>query len=94
MRLPQDYDPEPVVAAVTALDWSTEHPYHAVRAIQAIVRIKFGEKLSEEDSMQFLRYLLDRQFIRTQVQPDESKLTGWRQTGRAAKYVRVPSDER
>jgi hypothetical protein len=94
MQLPHDYDPELLIDAVTALDWSAEHPSDAVRAIQAIVQSKFGEELSDDDALQLLGYLLDRRLIRTQIHPDSQELVGWQSVRRRAKYVRVPPGER
>jgi hypothetical protein len=94
MPLLDDYDLDPLIQAITALDWSTDHPTKAMRAIQAIVQIKFGEELSDEDARKMLGRLLDRQFIQTRIHPDALHLVGWQAMKRKAKYIRVPDRER
>ena len=68
MKTLDDYDPEPLVEAVTALDWSTDHPAEAMRAVQSIVQIKLGEELSAGDAMKLVGHLIDRHFIETRIQ--------------------------
>lgn len=94
MRLPQDYDSEPLIEAIVALDWSTEHPVDAMQTIQATVREMFGDELSDADAQFILGRLVEGRFIRTQIHPDEVNQVGWRKVRRPAKYIRVPPSER
>jgi hypothetical protein len=86
----EDYDPEPLVEAVTALDWSPDHPAQAMRALQATVQKNLGEELSDAEAMKLLGSLLDRRFIQTQMHPGALHLVGRQAMRRPAKYVRVP----
>jgi hypothetical protein len=90
----KDYDPEPLIEAITALDWSTDHPDRTMKAIQDTVRKNFGDELSQPDAMKLLGNLVERRFIRTQVDPPPTAGTGWRGVALKAKYFRVPDNER
>ena len=92
----KEYDPDPLVEAVTTLDWSTDHPGHAMKAIQETVLQNYGDTLSDGDAMKLLGKLVERRFIRTQIEPPilNAPETGWAGLDRKAKYVRVPENER
>ena len=94
MRLPQDYDFEALAEAVTALDWSTEHPSYAMKTIQATVCQTFGDELSDGEAQLVLCRLLEYRFIRTRIHPEVIIQVGRRTVRRRAKYVRVPQAER
>jgi hypothetical protein len=91
----KDYDPEPLIEAVTSLDWNIEHARQAVIAIQETVLKNAGDDLSEPDAIKLLGRLVERRFIRTQIEPQAAVAgTGWRGFVRKAKYFRVPDNER
>jgi hypothetical protein len=72
MRLPKDYDSDPLIRAVTALDWSKDPSAGAMKIIQATVQERFDESLSTADAVWLLGSLLDRRLIRVQTHPDEA----------------------
>ena len=95
MGAPKEYDPEPLVEAVTSLDWNVEHARHAMKAIQETVLKNTGDHLSEVDAIKLLGRLVERRFIRTQIGPEAAIAgTGWRGFVRQAKYFKVPENER
>ena len=46
MGTPKKYDPEPLIEAVTSLDWNIEHARRAMKAIQETVLKYTGASLS------------------------------------------------
>jgi len=95
MRLPQDYDSEPLISALTALDWSHDPSVGAVKIIQATVKERFAESLSTSDAVWILGSLLNRLLIRMQTHPnDANKQVPDRKLRRRSKYVQIPPDER
>jgi hypothetical protein len=95
MGTPKEYDLEPLVEAVTGLDWNFEHAKHAMKAIRVTVLKNTGDELSEPDAIKLLGRLVERKFIRTQFEPQAAVVgTGWRGFVRKAKYFRVPHNER
>src|SRR4051794_16014767 len=95
MRLPQDYDSEILILAVTALDWRSDYSEAATRLIQSSITEHYGERLGEEDAVWVLGSLLNRRLIRMQVHPDEvGKSAADAKIRRRARYVRIPPDER
>jgi len=96
VRRPENHDPEPLIEAVTALDWSTHHASEAVLVIQSAAQTNFGAEFSEDDAFWWLTYLVDQHLISSRIHPDDKLLQlGWTTTRRRrAKYVRVPLDER
>lgn len=95
MRLPQNYDPELLVVAITALDWSPDASAAAVKLIQAMVRERFAESLSTADAVWILGSLLNRRLIHMQSHPDDAtqNAPGRKQLRRRTKYVQIPPDE-
>jgi hypothetical protein len=92
MGSPKEYNPEPLVEAVTALDWSVEHGKLAMKAIQETVLKMTGDDLSDTDAVKVLGRLIDRKLIRSRV---DSVTAGRSPNGRIAprrkaRYVRVP----
>ena len=91
----KEYDLEPLIAAITALDWSFDHPRQAMKAIQATIFNGTGDELSDIDALKLLARLVEHRFIRTRIDPPvEVEETGWRIRPGRAKYVRVPEHER
>lgn len=92
----KEYNPEPLIDAVTGLEWSLEHVKPALKAIQQTVLEKYGDELPEPDVIKLLGRLVERQLIRTSFEvPDNRVSTGvWRGHARRAKYCRVPTSER
>jgi hypothetical protein len=96
MGILKEYDLEPLVEAVTGLDWNIDHPRHAMKAIQATVLKTTGDDLSDIDAIKLLGRLVERRRIRTQIDPPVVNVaeTGWAGPARKAKYFRVPENER
>ena len=96
MGSPKEYDPEPLVEAVTSLDWNVEHARHAMKAIQEAVLKNTGDDLSEPDAIKLLGRLVERRFIQTRIDPEGINIAGagWKGRIRQAKYFRVPENER
>jgi hypothetical protein len=97
MGQPKEYEPEPLVDAVTGLDWNPDHARQAMKAIQETVLKNCGDDLSAPDAIIVLGRLVERRFIRTQINPpavNVDAVTGWRGPARKAKYFRVPDNER
>jgi hypothetical protein len=96
MGSPKEYDPEPLIEAVTALDWNSDHPRHAMKAIQETVLKNTGDHLSDPDAIILLGRLVERRFIRTKLDPPASYFaeTGKLARGRKGKYFRIPDNER
>jgi hypothetical protein len=91
----KEYDPEPLVEAVTRLDWSTEHARRAMKAIRETVLKNTGDDLSDTDAIIVLSRLVERKLIRTRIDPPASHLDSWAvYHGRKSKYFRVPENER
>ena len=90
----KEYPTEPLVEAVTSLDWNIEHARHAMKTIQETVLQNFGDHLSDTDAIKLLGRLVERRFIRTRIETQAAVATGWRGTAHRAKYVRVPEPER
>ena len=90
MRLPQHYDSGPLVAAITALDWSQDAAAGAAKIIQTTVQERFGESLPTAEAVWLLGSLLNRRLIRMQTHPDDAHKHVPDRTLRRAKYVRVP----
>jgi hypothetical protein len=92
----KEYDPEALVEAITGLDWNTDHPRYAMKAIQATILKTTGDDLSEVDAIKLLGRLVERRHIRTQIDPPVLNVaeTGWAGPARKAKYSRVPENER
>src|SRR4051812_47102749 len=94
MRQPQDYDPEPLIQAIVALDWNTDHANGAARVIQSTVADRYGEQLGDEDAVWILGSLLNRRLFRMQIHPNEvGKHATDVKVRRRAKFVRIPPDE-
>ncbi len=87
---------EPLIEAVTSLDWSVDHPRHAMKAIQEAVLKNTGDRLSDAEALIVLSRLVDRKLIRTRIDPPASHFaeSGRSITGRKGKYFRVPENER
>jgi len=96
MRTLKEYDPEPLIEAVTGIDWDMEHARHAVQAIQETVLKNTGDHVSDADAVKLLGRLVERRFIRTRMDSPDGRIaaTGWSGRARKAKYFRVPEDER
>jgi hypothetical protein len=96
MGILKEYDPEPLVEAVTGLDWNTDHPRYATRAIRESVLKTAGDDLSEVDAIKLLGRLVERRRIRTQIDTPIISVAGagWAGPTRKAKYFRVPENER
>ena len=84
------------IEAVTSLDWSIDHPQHAMKAIQASVLKNTGDDLSEVDALKVLGRLVERRFIKTRIDTPASLFaeSGRPVRGRKGKYFRVPDNER
>ena len=90
-RLPQNYDSEILIKAVTALDWNKDPSAGALKTIQATIHKHLGESLSSADAAWLLGSLLDRRLIRMEIDPDEVHKPGTsRNFRRRGKYIRVP----
>ena len=88
----KEYDPEPLIEAVTCLDWNVEHARQAMKVIQETVLKNTGDHLSDTDAVKVLGRLVERKLIRTRIDPQVNVArTGW--AGRKAKYVRVSANE-
>lgn len=88
MGTPKEYAPEPLIEAVTCLDWNIKHATHAMKAIQETVLKNTGDDLSEADAIKLLGRLVERKLIRTQIDPS-ANVPATRWTARKAKYFRV-----
>jgi hypothetical protein len=90
------YAPEPLIEAVTGLDWNVDHPRHAMKAIQEAVLKNTGDDLSEVDALKVLGRLVERRFIMTRIDQPASLFaeSGRPVRGRKGKYFRVPENER
>jgi hypothetical protein len=93
MGTPKEYDPEPLIEAVTSLDWNVEHARQAMKAIQRTVLKNTGDDLSDTDAVKVLGRLVERKLIRTRIGP-LANVVEPRWTTRKAKYFRVPANER
>ena len=93
MGTPKEYDPEPLIEAVTSLDWNIEHARRAMKAIQETVLKYTGDYLSDTDAVKVLGRLVERKLIRTRIDPS-ANVPETRWTARKAKYFRVPANER
>ena len=91
----KEYDPEPLVEAITALDWNVEHARIAVKTIQETILKITGEDVSELDALKVLGRLVECRFIRTGVNYS-TQAVGFPRAGPTckAKYFRVPEEER
>jgi hypothetical protein len=91
MRLPQEYPSEPLIEAITALDWRVGHAEAATKVIQLVVAERFGEQLDEEDAVWILGSLLNRRLIRAEFDPEELLTRrGDLKRRPRARYVRIP----
>ena len=95
MRLPQDYDSEPLVEAIIANDWSRDHAAAATKIIRALIAERYGERLDNYDAIWLLGSLLNRRLLRAEIHPNDVSPRGSdaRQRQRT-KYVRIPPDGR
>jgi hypothetical protein len=86
------YDPEPLIEAVTSLDWHENNPGHALDAIKAKIRDVEGTIVSDSDAVNLLNGLVDRKLICPRKDPPAANLaeTGQRAECRRVKYFRVP----
>ncbi len=87
---------EPLIEAVTSLNWSVDHPRHAMKAIQEAILKNTGDHLSNAEALIVVGRLVDRKLIRTRIDPLASHFaeSGRPITGRKGKYYRVPEYER
>ena len=93
-RLPKDYDCEPLVNAIVALNWSPDHAKAATRIIQSMVTDSDGNRFDDDDAVWILGSLLNRRLIRMQVHPDDvAKAAANPKVRRRARYVRIPQSE-
>jgi len=92
----KEYDPEPLVEAITSLDWKIDHPKYAMQAIKDTVLKNTGDDLSDTDAIKLLGRLVERRFIKTGIDPPVLKVadTGLAGSAHKAKYFRVPENER
>ena len=89
------YDFEPLIGAVSALDWSNEHPTCARQTLQAVVLRNYGDELSIDEAIHLMCHLIEQNLIKTRIHPDDLHCApGWHPPARRAKYVRVPPAER
>jgi hypothetical protein len=92
----RQYDPQPLIEAVTGLDWSEDTVTHALRAIQERILQNNGTVLSDNDAARVLNGLINRNLIRSETDPPATNLaeTGTAVSNRKVKYFRVPESER
>ncbi len=92
----REYDPQPLIEAVTGLDWSEDTVTHALRAIQERILQNDGTVLSDDDAARVLNGMIARNLIRPETDPPATNLaeTGTAAFKRKVRYVRVPEIER
>ncbi len=61
----KEYDLEPLIESITGIDWRMEH----AKAIQETVLKNSGNHLSEVGCCESAGWLVERRFIRTQLEP-------------------------
>ena len=88
--MPKEYALQPLIEAVTALDWSRDHPVRAAKALQAAVLKNEGEDLSDVDALKLLARLIERRLIRSKLDPPGMGML----SRRKARYEKVPASER
>lgn len=95
-NIAREYEPQPLIEAVTSLDWSEDTVTHALRAIQESVFQNDGTVLSDNDAARVLNGLIERKLIRSATDPPATNLaeTGTTVVNRNVKYFRVPDSER
>ena len=95
MGAPKEYDPEPLIEVVTALDYSVDHGRRAVTAIRAAVLRNHRDELSETDAIKLLGNFVDRKLIRSSLEPATANpAPGGTAARRKARYIRVSKHDR